>query len=196
MRREAGRGLLRVAGLILGLASAGLSGPVVGQEAAPPMAVLTLDQNRFFAESAFGRAVLAREAADTSALAAENLQIEQTLEAEERDLTTRRANLPAAEFTLLATEFDTRVEEIRTAQDAKSRAIGQRREDDRQRFLQAAVPVLGELLTEAGAAIIVDKATVILALSSLDVTDEAIAKVDAALGDGSAPPEPEPAATP
>lgn len=150
--------------------------------------ILTLDQEQLFAGSAFGKATLAREAAATGDLAAENQKIEQQLAAEEKDLTTQRETLAAAEFAGLATAFDAKVEQIRTDQDAKARAITRRRDEDRQRFFQAAVPVLGGMLSEKGALAILDKGAIILSLSAIDVTEAAIARVDAALGDGSAQP--------
>jgi Skp family chaperone for outer membrane proteins len=170
-------------------ASAAQEGAVVSQ-------VLTLDQDRFFAGSAFGKASLAREAAESDALEAENARIERSLIGEEQDLTARRPTLPAEEFAALARAFDAKVEQIRADQDAKARAVTRRRDEDRQRFLQAAVPVLGSLLSDSGAVVILDKNTIILSLSAIDVTEAAIAKVDAALGDGSAVPAPEPQPNP
>ncbi len=151
--------------------------------------VLMLDRNRLFTESAFGKAAEARFQADSQALIAENLELERALEAEERSLTDQRATLDAEAFQALATAFDEKTEAIRAAQDAKSRAITTKREEDRQRFLQAAVPVLGELMQESGAVAIFDKDTVILSLRGVDITDEAIPLIDAALGDGSTLPE-------
>ena len=186
-----GRALMLAGAVMLALAS-----PLAGlaQDAAPVAApvILTLDQERLFSGSAFGKATLAAEAAATRDLAAENLAIEQRLEGEEKDLTQRRTTLPAAEFAPLAAEFDRRVEQIRSAQDAKSRDIAARRDQDRQRFFQAAVPALGNLLAEKGAVAILDKGAIILSLSALDVTEAAIARVDAALGDGTLPPAPAP----
>lgn len=155
----------------------------------PQAPVLMVDRNRLFAESAFGRAAEARYQAESQALIAENLRLEQALEAEERDLTDRRATLEAEAFQQLAADFDAKAEDIRTAQDAKSRAITAKREEDRQRFLQAAVPILGDILREAGAVAIFDKDMVILSLRGVDITDEAIAMIDARLGDGTALPQ-------
>lgn len=179
-----------------------LPAPLLAQETELPRApVLMIDRNRLFSESAFGRAAEARFQAESQALIAENLRLEQALEAEERDLTDQRATLEPEAFQALAQEFDTKTEAIRAAQDAKSRAITAQRETDRQRFLQAAVPVLGELMGDAGAVAIFDKEMVILSLRGVDITDEAIERIDAALGDGSnlppvggtpeAPPAPE-----
>lgn len=163
-----------VAGLGLAAAAA------MAQE--PPVPILTLDQDRLFLESDFGRAVLERERAATSALEAENSRIEAELIAEEQDLTERRATLPAEDFATLAAAFDEKVERIRDEQDAKARDLGRAREEDRQAFLRAAVPILGEMLNEKGAVAIIDKQSLILSLSAIDVTDEAIAAVNAVLG--------------
>lgn len=169
-------------------------GPVAAQqadgEAALPRApILTLDRNRLLAETRFGQAVEAQFQKDSEVLIAENLRLEQALEAEERALTDQRPTLPAEEFRKLAEEFDTKTEAIRAAQDAKSRAITSRRDAERQRFLQAAVPVLADLMRDTGAVAIFDKEMVILSLRGVDITDEAITRIDAVLGDGTALPE-------
>jgi len=189
------RAVMRLGALVAVVMSA--AAPVAwAQEQAAPAAqevpqapVLMVDRNRLFAESAFGRAAEARYQAESQALIAENLRLEQALEAEERDLTDRRATLEAEAFQQLAADFDAKAEDIRTAQDAKSRAITSKREEDRQRFLQAAVPILGDILREAGAVAIFDKDMVILSLRGVDITDEAIAMIDARLGDGKALPQ-------
>ncbi|PLL13521.1 outer membrane chaperone Skp [Tabrizicola sp. TH137] len=169
----------------------------------PRAPILTLDRNRLLAETRFGRALETQFQTDSEVLIAENLRLEQALESEERALTDRRPSLPAEEFRKLAEEFDAKTEAIRAAQDAKSRAITSRRDAERQRFLQAAIPVLADLMRDTGAVAIFDKETVILSLRGVDITDEAIARIDAVLGDGSdldaapeAGPEPAPEAAP
>lgn len=194
------RALWLAAGLTLPLAVAAQEVPspdAPGVEAPAVAAVplLTLDEDRLFSGSAYGRAAEAAYQAENAVLAAENRRIEAGLEAEERDLTTRRANMAPADFAPLAAEFDQRVQEIRRAQDAKSRDIARSRDARRQRFLEAAVPVLAQLLDQTGAVAILSSQMVILSRSSLDATDLAIARIDAvlpasAIGDG-APPEAE-----
>jgi Skp family chaperone for outer membrane proteins len=161
--------------------------PALAQEAQPPAPILVLRQDALFEGSAFGRASRARIEAASRALIAENRTIEAGLEAEERDLTALRATLPPADFRARADSFNAKVEDIRKAQDAKSRAIARQRDEDRQRFLQAAVPVLAQIMQEHGAALLLDQASVVLNLESLDITDAAIARIDAAIGEGAAP---------
>ncbi len=160
--------------------------PVPAQEA--PVAswpVLVLRQDDLFEQSAFGQASTARIEAANSALLAENREIEAALEAEERDLTERRASLPPAEFQALSEAFNAKVEGIRSAQDAKSRDIARTRDEDRQRFLQAAVPVLATIMQEEGAQAILDEQAVVLSFDRIDITSKAIARIDAEIGDGS-----------
>lgn len=193
------RGALLAVALVAASAAA-------AQEAAPvaQIPILTLSQDRLFAGTLYGKAVQARIDEATRALQAENRKIESDLEAEEKSLTERRATLPAAEFRALAEAFDTKVQGIRAAQEAKARSVTQSRDQERQRFFETAVPVLAELMAERGAVAIIDKGAIILSFDRIDVTDAAIARIDAVLGDGTkapdqspAPdPEPDPAATP
>lgn len=165
-----------------------LAGQAQAQDAAAPL--LTLDQDRFFLQSDFGKAAIERERLATAALEQENKRIEAGLVAEEQALTDERKTLPAEEFTAKAEAFDKKVERIRTEQDAKAQKLTDTRDEDRQAFLKAAVPVLGELLGKKKATAILDKNLVILSLSAVDVTDEAIAMVNAALAKGPAPAVP------
>lgn len=149
--------------------------------------IVIVQQELLFEGSAFGRASLERREAATRALLAENRQIEAALEAEERRLTDLRPTLPPAEFRALADAFNDRVEGIRTAQDAKSRAIARFREEDRTRFLQIAVPVLAEIMAEMGAEVILDQQSVVLSFDRVDITATAIARIDRLIGDGDVP---------
>jgi Skp family chaperone for outer membrane proteins len=181
----AGRAAIRAFALLLGLLCAG---PLVAQDAVT--VILTLDQERLFLESDFGRASVGREETAARALEAENKRIEAELVAEEQSLTELRKTLPAQEFAQRATEFDQKVERIRTEQDQKARDLTRNRDAERQEFLRVAVPVLGDLLSDKGAVAIIDKAALILSRSSIDVTDEAIARVNAALAATEATPAP------
>ena len=142
-----------VAGLALCLAL-----PSLAQEApGARWPVLVLRQDDLFEKSAFGLASTRRIDAANAALLAENRKIEAALEAEERDLTTRRASLPPSEFHTLSEAFNAKVEGIRAAQETKSRTIARTRDEDRQRFLKAAVPVLAAIMQEEGAQVILDE---------------------------------------
>jgi Skp family chaperone for outer membrane proteins len=181
---------MRKAGAALALMLA-LAGTGWAQDAAVPgpfeSPVLTLDQDRLFRESEFGKAAEARADAKEAALLAENREIFAALEAEEKGLTERRATTSAADFSGLAEAFDTKAESIRAAQDAKGLELTRKRQDDQRRFYDVALPILAKLMTELGAVAILDKQAVIISYDKIDMTDRAIARVDAILGDGSQP---------
>ena len=158
---------------------------------------LLIDQDRLYTESAFGRRVVAELEAESLALATENRRIENALIAEEQRITDQRATLSADEFRALADEFDARVTGIRAAQDRKARSLTSRDDEERRRFLNAALPALGAVMQRYGALALLDRRSVFLSSDQIDVTDEAIAAVDAAVGDGAEPaletaPTPEP----
>ncbi len=159
------------------------------QAAAPgvPQAVsgiLMLDWERLYERSAWGRRVAREIAQESSALNAENNRIADDLIAEEKSLTERRATMAPAEFRTEADAFDQRATGIRAAQKAKAQALSRRFEDERQGFVEAAVPLLDRILAERGAALVIDRRTVIRGLAQADITDEMATLVDAELGDG------------
>ena len=107
-------------GLVLGAALLGPA-PLYAQTPAPAAQVLTLDQDRLYAESLYGKALEARAIAANQALAAENRKIEQDLAAEEADLTQKRPTMAAAAFQPLADAFDAKVEQVRTDEGSARR---------------------------------------------------------------------------
>jgi Skp family chaperone for outer membrane proteins len=168
--------------------SGGLS---MGQVRSP---VLTIDPERLYAESLFGQRVAVEVRADAEALDSENQRIEAALTEEERSLTLRRPTMPIDEFRAAAEDFDARVQAIRQAQDAKERSLQQALSEGQAAFLEAATPILAEIMLEAGAAVILDQRSVFLGVGAVDITDRAIAEVNARIGDGVAIVEDAPAA--
>ncbi|GAA6165124.1 hypothetical protein NBRC116590_28280 [Pelagimonas sp. KU-00592-HH] len=146
--------------------------------------ILTVDSDRMFVESAFGMRVTQDIEAEQSVLLAENRKIEAELEAEEKRLTELRADMEPGEFRAVADAFDERVQGIRVQQDGKARAIAETRDDQRALFFQAAQPVLTELMREMRAEILIERRTVLISSNAIDITDRAIERLDAALGDG------------
>jgi len=180
----------------LALAAAGGAVVANAQQTAPPQvfqsSVLTLNQQRLFEDSAFGKASLIRLEADSRTLQAEIRKIESDLEIEERMLTERRATLSPAEFMPIAAAFDEKVEKIRKAWSAKDRDLKRQREADQQKFFESAVPILAELMQEMGALMLIDQGSVILSLDRVDITQAAIERINEQLAT-SAPAPTDPA---
>ncbi|PWG18329.1 hypothetical protein DFK10_02180 [Salibaculum griseiflavum] len=152
--------------------------------AAADTPILTVDLERLFQQTVFGQAVVEDYNAERRALAAENREIAEALRTEELDLAERRPDMDPAVFREEAQAFDEKAQGIRRAQDSKEAAI----EDDlaraQEEFVQVVQPVLGEILVDRGASVILHQQSVLLSLDRIDVTDEAIARVDEEIGDG------------
>jgi Skp family chaperone for outer membrane proteins len=185
-----------VAAWLLGAGAAFAQAQPAPQVELPPP-VLTIDADRLLAESAFGRALAAEVDTAARALAEENRRIETDLLAEERDLTERRAMMSPDEFRPMADAFDDKVQRLRAEQDEKERALADLREEGRQRFFREAVPVLSEIVREQGALVLLDRRDVFLSADAIDITDIAIARIDAAVAppDVAVPETPAPDAT-
>ncbi len=159
---------------------------VGAQQRLPNMPILTIDSERLFLNSDFGKRVAREIEARGAELATENRRIEADLAAEEQALTDRRATLTPEEFRPLADDFDARVQQTRQAQAAKSRALNQLLEEEREVFLNAAGPVLQDLMAEVGATVVLERRTVFISANSSDITAAAIARLNATLGEGEA----------
>jgi len=144
--------------------------------------IVVLDQERLLAETVLGAQISTTLENASRALAEENRRIEQELIDEERALTEARPSMEPEAFRAAATAFDKRVTEVREAQDRKARAITERHEEERRAFLDAAVPILGALMSDFGAFVILDQRQVFLSDDRINITDEAIARIDAAFG--------------
>lgn len=146
--------------------------------------VLTIDSERVYQQSAFGKRVAAEEVEKLSALEAENREIEAQLSTEEKALTDLRANTEPDAFRALADAFDQKVQETRAAQDAKFRELSASFDSERGVFQQAAAPIFEQLMREAGAAVILERRSVFASASVIEITDEAIVLLNEILGDG------------
>jgi Skp family chaperone for outer membrane proteins len=187
------------AGRWLAILALGLLGHVVAAQDAPkgpsgndfPVAttdtpILTIDLEQLFQESRFGKAVVADYNAERRALANENRKIAEDLRAEELELTERRPDMDPEVFREEAAAFDEKARGIREAQDAKEGAIEDSLAQAQDEFVRVIQPILGEILTDRGASVIMHQQSVLLSLDRIDITKAAIDRIDAQIGDGAA----------
>ncbi|MFL4471340.1 hypothetical protein ACERZ8_16185 [Tateyamaria armeniaca] len=79
------------------------------------------------------------------------------------------------------------MQSIRRERESKSREIAAQLENNRDRFLTAAIPVLERIMREAGAAVVLEQRSVFISANAIDITDTAIKQIDAVLKDGTEP---------
>lgn len=161
--------------------------PLSAQQLGVPQSdVLTISSERLFADSRFGQRIFREIEAESALLSDENELIVAQLSKEEKDLTDKRSEMSASEFRPLAEAFDQKVQSHRDGQRAKLDALARHGEEARNQFFEMAQPVLIELLREYGASIVIERSNVVLSSDASDITDTAIARIDTAIGDGSA----------
>ena len=170
------KGLVICAALAVGL-------PAIAQDAGQVVSpILTIDSERVFGNTVSGQKISAEMEQRFNELGAENRRIEGELEAEELALTQQRATLAADEFRTLADAFDVKVQAIRAEQDAKQRALQQQQDAEQQGFLDRIAPILSAIGNRYGAVVILERRNVLLSADGVDITDEAIVRINEAFG--------------
>ena len=166
--------------LALGLAGAAQAQPVDDTSFLPAGAILFVNQERMLAESELGKLILTMEASERAVLTAESERIASELEAAEQQLTDERPTAEPEAFRTKAEAFNLRVEQVRAERLAADQAQTQRNEDRRRAFYGVAGQILGEILVQNRASAIMDRRSVLLFNTGLDITDLAIVQLDAA----------------
>lgn len=179
LRRLLLASLVAAASLTGGAASAQDLGRVVSP-------ILTLDREGLFAGTLYGQRVNRELAAATAAMAEETRNIEAALEEEELALTEKRGTMDPEAFRALAVAFDEKVQALREDRTQAEAALRDQITAAQSDFFAQVGPVLGRLVRERGAVLIVDARAILLSAADVDITEAAIARIDAELGDGSA----------
>ena len=147
--------------------------------------VLVIDTDLVFNGSLFGQRILAEVATRVSALEQENATIVAELTAEESALAENRSTMSAEDFRAAAAAFEEKTESFRTSQQLKEDQINAYLTAAREDFDTATRSILGQMMREREAAVMMARRDVLLYFSAVDITEEAIETIDALLGDGS-----------
>lgn len=146
--------------------------------------IMTIDRDRLFAGTAWGRRIQADLARQGDDLSKENERLLQQFSREEEELTRLRDTLPPEEFRIRADEFDQKVVEIRHQRDTALQELQQIPQREREAFYAQIMPILAKLMQERQVVVVLDQRLVLIQAQSIDVTDELIARVDAEFGEG------------
>jgi Skp family chaperone for outer membrane proteins len=174
--------------LALAVAVATLAGIAGQAQEAPPPPFLIINQEQLLTNSEAGGRLLAEEERERDTLRAEARALDSAFEEEERRLTEQRPDLEPAEFRRLSDDFDARVVQARSDQDARSATLAQEFDQRRRAFYARVAPILVMLMDRYGAKAILDENSVLLADQALNITAAVIAEIDAALDSEPAPP--------
>lgn len=158
--------------------------PVAAQEAATqaaPTQVYIVDTERLYTDSRFGRSLRGQIEDQITQLNIENERIVADLTAEEQDLARRRPDMDVAEFRAEAAAFDTKVQDIRQARDAKEAELQRAQSNARVTFYNQARPVVWQLMASRGGVAVIDSRSALVFLRNVDITDAAIEAIDKTL---------------
>ena len=174
------------AAVLIGAALAGWASHAQGQDVGAVQSdILVLDPDRLFSETLVGQRLTRQYQAERDALIATNREIEAELRAEEQALTDARQTMTASEFREAADAFDARVRSIRAENERKARDLERGREIAPLTLMRMAEPILVQVMRDTGGTIILDNRQVLLRADVIDITDLAITRIDARIGDGS-----------
>lgn len=147
----------------------------------PRSPILVVDRDRLYSESAYGQQLAGQMQARADEIAAEFRRTEAALAEEERVLTEKRAQMSPDAFRELADEFDEKVTRMRRESEEKAAGVQQDNEDMQRQFLRDVEPVLDGLMREAGSVVILERRMAFVSREWIDITDEAIQRIDAQL---------------
>lgn len=156
--------------------------PASAQQSGPP--ILIVDLERLFEETLYGRQLSAQLRGQAEELQAENERIVESLTNEERSLTIRRPDMTPEAFRAEADAFDTKVQEVRRVRDAKNVDLQVAAAAARSLFEQEVQGIVANIMLERGAVMVMEERNIILSVRAADITDDAIVRIDAELGNG------------
>ena len=141
--------------------------------------VASINREVLFAESAYGRALLASISEHESRLVKENDSLLADLEREERELTELRKQIPAQEFAPLAQAFDVKANRIRQAQGEKLDALNKQLDGARFTFYRQAETVIRDLMIERGIVYVLNEQAILMSTGEGNITPDVMQRLDA-----------------
>ncbi|WP_108814179.1 OmpH family outer membrane protein [Loktanella sp. Alg231-35] len=156
--------------------------PAAAQQSSPQ--ILIIDSERLFFETLYGRRIAEDLAKRTAELQAENDRIVETLTQEERSLTLRRPEMTPEEFRAESEAFDAKVQDVRRVRDSKNVELQVASAEARARFEERVQGIVANIMLERGAAMVMEQRNVVLSVRAANITDDAIVRIDAELGNG------------
>ncbi|MCY4541112.1 MAG: OmpH family outer membrane protein [Rhodobacteraceae bacterium] len=149
-------------------------------------AIAIVDFATLFDHSLFGIR-LAEEIRDAQlALVSENDYYSSQFEIEEGALAAQRESMSEEDFTVMAEEFDRRVEERREIQDGKEAILETWRRQQISRFQQIASQTIARLAEVLGVQIVLPGSSVIWFAEEANITEIALTEIDRIVSDGTA----------
>lgn len=186
--RRTGSAALSLTIAVVALALTGVSVPVRaqqngdGESGRPAEArltdVLVIDFQAVVRESMAAASVQDQVAGLREAYQAEFGQIEEDLRAIEQELTEARDELPEAEFLERRRQFERRITEAQRRAQERRAVLDRALDDAMGQVRSALIDVVAEIAGDRGARIVLNKAQTVLSDRSLDITGQALTRLN------------------
>lgn len=146
--------------------------------------IIAFDRERIQTTSQMGQDLAAQIDALQQALVEENAHIAEDLEAEEREITALKGTLSAEDFALRAAAFDAKATRLRMENAEKVSDVEEQSLQNSRIFEQTLRAVLTDIAREVGALAVFEIQQIYLRSETIDVSTEAIRRLDAQLQSG------------
>lgn len=154
--------------------------PLLAPSFAAADSILLINRQRVLSESDPARRLRAAEHDRRVALRQQLDAIQSELETEEAEISALRGRVDAAAFEARVHAFDVHVREARRRSQALGEALQAEFERARQQLGAALIPVLNAMMEVHNADVVLDVRSVLSARPGLDLTEEAISRLNAA----------------
>lgn len=172
---------LRRAAVIVAATALGLGAPNAAAQSddrAGP-AILIVNMEQILSESDAAVSILEQANAYRDQVQADLAKTRDALRTEETELTRLRGVLPKAEFDARVAEFERADREFKRALSERGADLNRARRDAREELKQRLQPVLLEIMRERSADVMLDARTIVASSRALDITAEAIERINA-----------------
>jgi Skp family chaperone for outer membrane proteins len=146
-----------------------------------PAYVAFVDVQSVLRDTQAARALRSRIEAEQFTYQSELAKEENTLRAASEQLAAERESLPEADYLTRRQDIERRVEELRRQSQLRKRELELAYNEGMDRLRAAMAQVVAEIAGERGFTVVLNKANVVLGASELDITQEAIERIDATL---------------
>jgi Skp family chaperone for outer membrane proteins len=164
----------------------------IAQTAAPvaqqPLVVAVLDVQQVMVNAKAAKSVRAALEKQAAAFQAELAQQENAIRSADQQLQQQRASLSPQDYEAKRAELGKKVEALRQKAASRNKQLQQMENGALSQVEQALAQTAGDIAKARGLTLVLNKAMVVLNVTSYDITKEALAKLDARLPSVQLPP--------
>ena len=147
----------------------------------PPVIVALFDKEALFRESAAGKDFRKQLEELRNKFQGDLAHQQEELKKKDQDLRNRQALLSAEAFEAERKKFEAEVQGAQGKFEERNRQIQAAIGNAEQEIFKATTPILGEIMRQKGATLLLDKAAVLISANDFDITSEVVKKLDGML---------------